>query len=270
MSRVLPYLRKMAKGGDAEAISCLRKMAEEGDDDAADALNEINPDGNGAGPEEPIDKSEWAAGDLFDLGELNKAIADAEPFTKSDAAGGLPRAENTLMDQPEVAAAVQMDAGDFVKSLVGGVAEQLDRVGDTLLWSATGVEALAKGQIAQGEILHIMAREIGALRKSNEALANLLNTRGAGVQGQDRPGQRPSQQRPAQPLNKAFNQPGQQPGQGQQPSEKETLRKSLRTMRDAETDPSSPRAAKIRAALDDLTINNLEPARAIVAAGGAA
>lgn len=255
--QVLPYLAKMAKGGDADALAVLRKMRDDGDDDAAQTLDDLG-DGNGASPDDPIEKAEGAAvGDLFDVGYLDAALATAEPFAKSEDAPDPPPAADAISAQPEVQAAMQMDAGDFVQALVKGIEAQLDQLGNTALWGATGTEALAKAQIALGESFHAMAGEHAKLNDRLAGIETLLNGRGAGVQGASTATGMATR---AAPLAKAFDGGGKSPA-----TEHAELRKSLRARRDAEMDPA--RSNAIRSALEDLSVGQLDSARVIMAAG---
>ena len=263
-SSALPYLKKMAKGGDADAVGCLRKMADEGDDDAAQALNDMG-DGNGAQPDLDLGKSE-PDGDLFDLEALEKAIADVEPFADVENApeATVEAIQEDISGRPEVQAAAAVDAGDFVKSLAAGIESALERNGDVAAWAAQAAEAVATGFGVQGELLKSVTDSNDRLAKSVDGLREMLGGMGAGQIGATTTAQ-------AAALAKSFAvrgadepTPGTEPTGGQNKGlEAQVLRKSLREMREGTEDRA--KLGKINNALDALTVLHLAPAQQLVA-----
>jgi hypothetical protein len=262
----LPYLTKMAKGGDAEALDALRKMRDDGDDDAADALNSMG-DGNGAQPDMPLGKS--SQGEMFDLEALEKALDDIEPFSdvENAPAATVDDIRNDISGRPEVEAAAAVDAGDFVKSLASGIESALERNGDVAAWAAQAAEAVAQGFGAQGDLLKSVTDSNDRLSKSIDALKETLSGLGAGTVGATDTVQ-------AAALAKSFAGPSDEPVPQPGPSgrsvgeEAQELRKSLRDRREG-LDPSErPMLGKINNALDALTHMDLNPARKLLAANG--
>jgi len=254
-----------AKGGDKHAFACLKSMADDDDDDGArEALSELDPenDGNGADPDDDLDKAEQ--GNLFDLDALDGELRQLEPFAKGEGAPDMPSGADLLGGQPEIQAAAAMDAGDFVKAMVDANVQAIDRLGDGVLWNASAVEALAKGQIAQGELIHKFVGLLGEMQAGLDTLNKALSSRGAGPVGAQTPQQLAAlqAQRRAAVQGAGGGAGGAPQRQAGKPSELNDLQKSLRTMRATETNEDV--LGRINDALEDLTIGNLERARSLV------
>jgi hypothetical protein len=265
MRKVHQMLLAKAKGGDKHAFACLKSMADDDDDDdARSALSELDPenDGNGASPDDDLDKAEQ--GNLFDLDVLDRELRNLEPFAKGEGGPDVPSAADVLGGRPEIQAAAALDAGDFVKAMVEGNVQALDRLGDGVLWNASAVEALAKSQLAQGELLHKAFEVIGGLKSGVDTLLKALRGRGAGLVGAQTPeelARLSAARRP--PVGGGGG--GAPPAQRQQgkPSEKDDLQKSLRAWRAAETNEDV--LGRIGDALESLTVGNLEQAKTLLA-----
>jgi hypothetical protein len=265
MRKVHSMLLAKAKGGDKHAFACLKSMAEDDDDDdARAALSELDPgnDGNGADPEDDLDKAEQ--GNLFDLDVLDRELRALEPFAKGEGGPDVPSAADVLGGQPEIQAAAALDAGDFVKAMVEGNVQALDRLGDGILWNASATEALAKSHVAQGELLHRQAEVISGLKNSMDILLKALTTRGAGLVGAQTPEQlaRLTAARRAPVGGGGGTPPAQRPAGGK-PGEKDDLQKSLRAWRGAETREDV--LGQINDALEDLTVGNIDKAKNLLA-----
>ena len=257
---ILPYLLHKAKGGDMDARACIKSMADDdGDDDAREALdsldNDDDNDGNGASADDAMDKG--YQGQLFDLDALDASLRELEPFAKSEDAPHIPGAADTLGGRPEIQAAAALDAGDFVKAMVDGNVQALDRLGDGVLWNASATEALAKSQIAQGEIMHNLVGLVGSLSSEIGELRKALTTTGAGLRGVQTAAQLATVRAQPRVAREAGGAPP-----APKASELEDMRKALRSKRANET--NSDMLASINAALEDLTVGQAGAARSIL------